>query len=129
MSNSRKSSSSRGGRGSNAIRVAIAIALLLLIVALMPFIVMKHAEFEAHGFHPLNQQLDNQQQSSSSVSSQKQTAGGEEGGTSMIKQVECQKYLNDATIPDPNREYNKDEMKRLTITEPKFYISLHNQFL
>eukprot|EP00571_Detonula_confervacea_P000750 CAMPEP_0172323192 /NCGR_PEP_ID=MMETSP1058-20130122/48103_1 /TAXON_ID=83371 /ORGANISM="Detonula confervacea, Strain CCMP 353" /LENGTH=356 /DNA_ID=CAMNT_0013039135 /DNA_START=200 /DNA_END=1267 /DNA_ORIENTATION=- len=94
---------------SNAIRVAI--GLLLLALALMPFFAMKHVQFEAHGFHPLNHHPE-------------QPAKTHD----VIQPVSCQDILNDPTIYDPNVDLEKDETKRLTITDPQFYISLHSQF-
>ncbi|KAL7535994.1 hypothetical protein ACHAXR_006852 [Thalassiosira sp. AJA248-18] len=105
MANPRKQSS-------NAIRVAV--VLLLLSVALTPFFVMKNAQFEAHGFHPLNQRLEQP-----IIKTQDEA---------IIHPASCQKMLQDDTIYDPNKDLTKDETKRLTITDPKFYISLHDQF-
>mmetsp|Transcript_23142 Transcript_23142/g.42580 ORF Transcript_23142/g.42580 Transcript_23142/m.42580 type:complete len:229 (+) Transcript_23142:129-815(+) len=98
-------------QSSNVIRIAI--ALLLLILALVPFFAMTHVQFDAHGFHPLNQRLEQPTKSQDA---------------NQIQPVSCQKYLNDPTIYDSNKDLTKDETKRLTITDPQFYISLHSQF-
>ena len=46
-----------------------------------------------------------------------------------IEQVSCAKILTDTTVDDPNKGYGVNDTKRLTVTDPPFYISLHNQFL
>ena len=100
------------------------IALLLLAITSVPFFAMKHVQFE-EGFHPLrthSDNLDRQQQSAVAKTTNTQQQD-------RIEQVSCQKYMNDKTIYDPNTELTRDETTRLTITDPKFYISLHSQFL
>ena len=37
--------------------------------------------------------------------------------------------MDDDDIYDPNKDLKKEETKRLTITDPKFYISLHSEHL
>lgn len=103
---------------SNAVRIAF--GLLLLTLALMPFVAMKRVEFEAHGFHPLSPQLE----TSAQLEQPAQPQGGD-----IIQQVSCQKYLHDLTIDDPNKGYEKKDQKRFTITDPPFWISLHNKVL
>ena len=44
-----------------------------------------------------------------------------------LQQVSCLEYLNDKTIYDPNAHLARDKTKRLTVTEPKFWISLHSE--
>ena len=41
----------------------------------------------------------------------------------------CPRILDDPNIYDPNKGIDKNETRRLTITEPQFYISLHSQNL
>ena len=98
-------------QSSNVIRIAV--ALLLLVLAFVPFFAMTHVQFDAHGFHPLNQRLEQPTKSQDATH---------------IQPASCQKYLNDPTIYDSNKDLTRDETKRLTITDPPFYISLHSQF-
>ena len=96
------------------------LVLILLTLALMPFYVMKYVQFEAHGFHPLTHlNADSGLDESTTLQNQK----------GLIQPASCDKMLNDPTIYDSNKGYDKDEMKRLTITDPPFYISLHNEHL
>ena len=119
QANSTKKKSTRPKKCNTAI-----IALLLLAITSVPFFAMKHVQFE-EGFHPLRTHSDNlDQQHQSAVA--KATNTQQQG---RIEQVSCQKYMNDETIYDPNTELTRDETKRLTITDPQFYISLHSQFL
>ena len=99
MTNSRK-------QRFNTIRVVF--VLLLLVLALMPFFVMKHD----NAFHLLKQRLE-------------QSTTPQDN----FQQVSCPEILKDPTIVDPNKDLEKNETKRLTITDPKFYISLFNEYL
>lgn len=104
-----------------------AVALFLLALAAVPFYAIRHLD-AAHG------------SPSRPVSQQQGTVGGGGGGLraktseASIRPVSCKRYLSDSTIYDPNTDPaldkpKREDTKRLTITEPKFYISLHSQFL
>lgn len=99
-------------RCNNNNAICVAVILLIAALTLLPFFIMEHAQFDAHGFHPLNQKPGEQPAST----------------RKSILPVSCPDYLNDPTIYDPNKGYDKNETKRLTITDPQFYIALHNQF-
>ena len=102
----------------------LTIALLLFCVATIPLFAIKHLQLDEdnvlhleHSGHIKNQQ-----------SLRAAAAGNNIQRQSNIQQVSCPQYLSDTTIYNPNTELTRDETKRLTITEPQFYISLHSQF-
>ena len=73
---------------------------------------MKRVELEEYGFHhPLNYHLEQQTK------------------IQEVIRVSCPDILKDESIYDPNKDLKKEETKRLTITDPKFYISLHSEHL
>eukprot|EP00573_Skeletonema_grethae_P011983 CAMPEP_0201709174 /NCGR_PEP_ID=MMETSP0578-20130828/57958_1 /ASSEMBLY_ACC=CAM_ASM_000663 /TAXON_ID=267565 /ORGANISM="Skeletonema grethea, Strain CCMP 1804" /LENGTH=399 /DNA_ID=CAMNT_0048198127 /DNA_START=94 /DNA_END=1290 /DNA_ORIENTATION=- len=47
-------------------------------------------------------------------------------GDDNIRSVICNELMNDSTIWDPNKDSDKDKMKRLTKTDPQFWIALHH---
>jgi hypothetical protein len=85
---------------------------------MVPFVVTKNVQFETetHGFHPENQ-----------LQRLGQPAKIQE--EEIIRPAVCKNILSDPTIYDPNQDLEKESTKRLTITNPPFYISLHNEFL
>jgi len=88
--------------------VRLAGALLLLALAVMPFFALTRVQFDAPGFHPLNQREHSTNKH-----------------RDVLRPVSCQKYRRDSSIYDANRNLTLDQTKRLTITDPPFYISLH----
>jgi len=99
------------------------ILIFLLILSLVPFFFITHVQLlEDAGFHPLNQHLENQQQL------QLQQQSKSKSSAPYIQPVSCTKYQNDPTIYNSNKDMSPNETKRLTITTPPFYISLHNQW-
>ena len=42
--------------------------------------------------------------------------------------VDCTQILQNNNTYDPNRGMEKEHTKRLTITDPQFYISLHKEY-
>ena len=102
--------------------IRLLIVILLLCVSTIPLFAIKHLQLDKdnvlhleHGEH-INPSL----RASAGNNIQQQSNN--------IKQVSCPQYLSDPTIYNPNTELTRDETKRLTITEPQFYISLHSQF-
>lgn len=106
------------------------LAVLLLTVTLTPFLAMKHVTFDAHGFHPLDPRMsDSLPLEPSSSSSTSEREGDDARKMRKILPADCVAMLADESIWDPNKELEKDSTKRLTITDPKFYISLHSEHL
>ena len=82
----------------------LALTLLLLALALVPFFAPTRLDGGGGG------------------------GGGGGGSDDAIQPVSCQRYLNDPSIYDSNRDLTRDETRRLTTTDPQFYISLHSQW-
>ena len=105
--------------------IRLVIAILLLCVATIPLFAIKHLQLDKDNVLHLehsDKHINNQQ-------SLRATAGNDiQQQSNNIKQVSCPQYLSDTSIYNPNTELTRDETKRLTITEPQFYISLHSQF-
>jgi len=104
--------------------IRFVIAILLLCVATIPLFAIKHLQLDKDNVLHLehSEHVNNQQSLRAAVDNNIQQQSNN------IKQVSCPKYLSDPSIYNPNTELTRDETKRLTITEPKFYISLHSQF-
>ena len=112
------------------------LVLILLQLGLIYFVITKHVQLHndsdseaaaiSNNNGPLRSLTTPQQQSQShtpiKITKKKPTR--------QIEPVSCAKYLNDKSIYDPNVEskLSREESKRLTITEPKFWISLHSMF-
>ena len=97
------------------------IAFLLLCVATIPLFAIKHLQLDKDNvLHLEHSEHINTRHSI--------RAAAADNDIKQIKQVSCPQYLSDTSIYNPNTELTRDETKRLTITEPKFYISLHSQF-
>ena len=103
----------------------LVLGLFLLSMALVPYYAMK--QFKE------NQQIEkgasSRPPSSPSIrKSSSSSAQQHPKQDAMIQPANCQKMLKDDTIYDPNKDIEVDT-KRLTITDPQFYISLHNEWL
>jgi len=117
-------SPSGGNTGNNLLKL---LAVILLAPALMPFFMPHVADLDSH---PVFKSL---YQSTSTNSSKRLRRRGEveqaDANDRKIKPVVCGEYLGDKSIWDPNADMNKEDTKRLTITDPPFVISLHAMHL
>lgn len=89
----------------------IILVALLLAATCFPFVIM-------NGFHI--EEIMHQQQLPSSFHSQAE-------GT-RYSPIDCTQMLQNNDTHDPNRGMDKETTKRLTITDPQFYISLHKEY-
>ena len=123
------SPSPSGGSGSTGNNLLKLLAVILLVPALMPFFLAPAADMYNHRvFYSLDQSIFTRR-NSKRLRRQGGAEQADASGNRKIEPVVCGEYLRDKSIWDPNADMKKDDMKRLTITDPPFVISLHAMHL
>ena len=111
--------------------IRIALLASILILSSIPFLVVNYAQNNNvvdDAWSRLRTGPPAPHSSSSSSSSSK--GGVPQGDKAVIRPTSCRDVLADATIYDPNKDIaSKESTRRLTVTVPQFYISLHSESL